>query len=552
MGAAFLWGPLMGSKKHNGRGIRVVTSGHKKSQIQPTMEGGDRIVREDILRTIKDGVWIEDDKGFCVLANDRAAETLGYGRADALRGKHWTEVVAPDEHKHVEQQLNQRKAGGHSTFQTLLKRKDGATIPTLVSASSLHEGDVYQGSIALLVDYTKQEQFRESMVQAERLRALGEMAMGVAHDFNNLLSAILGRAQLLKLHFSKYDGPEKRKSTSYLIEGLTLIEQAALDGAEIIRRIQDYTQARGEEDYTRVDLNQLIRDVIELTRPRWKSKAEAEGIKVDIQEDRRHLPPVSGNPSELREVITNLVLNAIDAMPHGGNLTIRTKTDRRVNSIHIEDTGKGIAGENLERVFQPFFTTKGPSSSGLGLSVSYGIIHRHGGSIQVKSKPGKGTAFTIRIPVSLEALDESEAERPPRPGPKARILVIDDEKRIRDNLEEILSLAGHNVTSAADARQALDLFEREAFDLVFTDLSMPEISGWEVAKIIKEKDPDLPVILVTGWGVRTEPERLRDKGIDMVISKPFQVNRILNLVVEAVETRRAPRHGPPRAGKRLA
>ena len=530
---------------------RIAERGNKNRQNRSAVGHVDMVIGNDVLWNIKDGVWIEDEKGFCVLANDCAAKTLGYDGADALKGKHWTEIVAADEHQHVEQKRSERKTGGHSTFQTLLRRKDGFTIPTMVSASSLHEGDQYRGSIALLVDYTEQEQFRESMIQAERLRALGEMAMGVAHDFNNLLSAILGRAQLLKLHLSKYEGPERRKSASYLVEGLTLIEQAALDGAEIIRRIQDYTQTKGEEDYVRVDLNQLIRDVIELTRPRWKSKAEADGIKVDIQEDRRQLPPVSGNPSELREVITNLVLNAIDAMPRGGNLTIRTKTDRRVNSIHIEDTGMGIPEENLERVFQPFFTTKGSSSSGLGLSVSSGIIHRHGGSIQIKSRPGKGTTFNIRIPVSLEALDESEAERPPRPGPKARILVIDDEKRIRDNLEEILSQAGHTVTSAANARQGVSLFKKGRFDLVFTDLSMPEISGWEVARIIKQKDPEVPVALVTGWGVRIDAERLRDKGIDMVISKPFQMNRILNLVVEAVEARHAPSI-PHKTDKELA
>jgi len=523
----------------------------KNRESRPAIKHSRKSLRENILTALKDGVWVEDEAGFCVLANDRVAQTLGYDTAEALKGKHWTEVVAPDEHQHVQQQLNQRKTGTHSTYQTLLRRRDGLMIPTLVSVSSLCDGGTYRGSIALLIDYTEQEQFKERMIQSERLRALGEMAVGVAHDFNNLLAAMLGRAQLLKLHLSKYDGPEKSKATSYLLEGLTLIEQAALDGAEIIRRIQDYTHTRGEEDYVRVDLNRLIRDVIELTRPRWKSKAEAEGIRVEIQEDRRHLPPVSGNPSELREVITNLVLNAIDAMPNGGNLTIKTETDRRINRIHIQDTGMGIPLENLERVFQPFFTTKGPSSSGLGLSVSYGIIRRHGGSLQVESEPGKGTTFTIRLHVSLAALEESEAERPPRPGGKAKILVIDDEKRIRDNLQEILSLAGHTVTLAENAKQGVILFEKDAYDLVFTDLSMPEISGWEVARIIKERDPGVAVALITGWGVRVDGETLKDRGIDMVIRKPFQVNRILNLVVEAVGTKRRPRksHQPSTSKK---
>jgi PAS domain S-box-containing protein len=513
----------------------------KDQENQLALQNGGSQFKEDFFAAIKDGIWVEDERGFCVCANERVAQALGYDTAEALIGMHWSQVVVPEEHPHVQQEWNQRKTGNNSTYQTLLRRRDGIMVPVLVSASSLHEGGTYRGCIAFLIDYTEQEQFKEQMIQAERLRALGEMAMGVAHDFNNLLAAMLGRAQLLKLQLSKYAEPNRSKTTSYLLEGLTLIEQAALDGAEIIRRIQDYTQTRDKEDYVRVDLNQVIRDVIELTRPRWKSKAEAEGIKVEIQKDRRHLPPVSGNPSELREVITNLVLNAIDAMPNGGTLTIRTETDRRLNKIHFHDMGMGIPPENLQRVFQPFFTTKGSNSSGLGLSVSYGIIRRHGGTLQVTSEPGKGTTFTIQLHVSLEALDESEAERPPRPGRKASILVIDDDKRIRDNLKETLSLAGHTVTLADNAKQGVALFKDGTYDLVFTDLSMPEISGWELARIVKERDPAVPVALVTGWGVRIDRGTLKERGIDMVISKPFQVNRILNLVVEAIDTKRRPK-----------
>jgi len=517
---------------------RTVADRRKGQRSRPAIGHLEENLERNILTAIKDGIWVEDERGFCVCANDKAAKTLGYDTAEALRGRHWREMIVPEEHQHVERQWNQRKTGLNSTYQTILRRRDGLMVPILISASSFHEKGLYRGSIALMIDYTEQEQFKERMIQAERLRALGEMAVGVAHDFNNLLAAMLGRAQLLKLRLSKYNGPERRQTTPYLLEGLTLIEQAALDGAEIIRRIQDYTQTRGEEDYVRVDLNEVIRDVIELTRPRWKSKAEAEGIRVEIQEDRRHLPPVSGNPSELREVVTNLVLNAIDAMPHGGTLTIRTQTDRRINRIHIQDTGMGIAPENAERVFQPFFTTKGASSSGLGLSVSQEIIRRHGGKLKTKSEPGKGTTFTIELRVSLEALEEGEAERPPRPGRKAKILVIEDDERIRDNLKEILSLAGHAVTLAENAKEGVTLFKKRTYDLVFTDLSMPEISGWELARIIKEKDPRIPVALVTGWGVRIDSEKLKDRGVDMVISKPFQVNRVLNLVVEAVETKR--------------
>jgi PAS domain S-box-containing protein len=527
------------------RDRRVLRTGNKLEDAAAISQGGEH-AEQKVLSAIKDGIWVEDEKGFCIWANDRAAETLGYESGKALNGKHWREVVVPEEYVHVQHEVNQRKSGRNATYQTFLRRADGVVIPTLVSASSLLEGGAYRGAITLLIDYTEQDQIKKQMMQAERLRALGEMAVGVAHDFNNLLAAILGRAQLLKLCLPKYSGPKGKKTTSYLRAGLTLIEQAALDGAEIIRRIQDYTHTRGEEDYVRVDLNRVIRDVVELTRPRWKSKAEAEGITVEVEEDRRQLPPVSGNPSELREVVTNLVLNAIDAMLDGGTLTIKTETDRRINKIHIQDTGMGIPRENLDLVFEPFFTTKGSSSSGLGLSVSYGIIRRHGGKLDVKSGSGRGAIFSIELPVSLKALEESEAERPPRPGRKARILVIEDEERIRDNLQEILSLAEHSVTVADNAKQGISLFKEGEYDLVFTDLSMPEMSGWELARIIKERDPTVPVVLVTGWGIRIDGDRLREKGVDMVISKPFQINRVLNLVVEAVDSTQRPRKTRPR------
>ncbi|MGQ9645573.1 MAG: GAF domain-containing protein [Thermodesulfobacteriota bacterium] len=383
------------------------------------------------------------------------------------------------------------------------------------------------------------KQAQDQMVQAEKLRAMGEMASGVAHDFNNLLAVILGNIQLLLHQFDRLSPEEIR-------ERLHTIEKSSRDGAETVRRIQEFAGMRKDKEFTPLSLNELITDVTNVTQPRWKEQTRKRGIEIELMKRLGKIPKILGNPAELREVLTNIVFNAVDAMPNGGQITITTSLHAEDwVEIRITDTGIGMAEEVKKRVFDPFFTTKGVTNTGLGMSVSYGIIKRHGGAIFIESEPGKGTTFIIHLPTGyINEIPEEKLVKPALPPPAvqetegARILVIDDEDSIRKVLYQMLKAKGYYVVVASNGEEGIERFKQEPFDLVFTDLGMPRMSGWEVGKALKEIDPKVPIALITGWGVELNREKMKETGIDLVVSKPFNFDEVVRLVSEAMELKK--------------
>ncbi|MBI2466311.1 MAG: GAF domain-containing protein, partial [Candidatus Rokubacteria bacterium] len=346
---------------------------------------------------------------------------------------------------------------------------------------------------------------QDRLVRAEKLRALGEMAGGVAHDFNNLLAVILGRTQLLL----------KQTQDPTLRRHLDVIQTVAMDGAQTVRRIQEVARMRRARPFRPVNLTAIVEEVVEVTRSRWKDEAQAHGHRVEIHVETRAVPEVAGDPAELREALTNLVFNALDAMPEGGRLVLETGVEGDWVYCIIVDTGVGMSEDVRHRVFDPFFTTKGERGTGLGLSVVYGIVTRHGGEIDVRSAPGRGSVFTIRLPVAREVPAVAPGLSPaPRPRPGARILVVEDEAEVRDVLVEILEAQGHAVTPCADGESGVARLRTEPFDLVFTDLGMPGMSGWEVARLVKLERPGTPVALVTGWSDQIDPAEALGRGVD--------------------------------------
>ncbi|MDO9549016.1 MAG: PAS domain S-box protein, partial [Candidatus Marinimicrobia bacterium] len=295
----------------------------------------------------------------------------------------------------------------------------------------------------------EQREIEERFQQSEKLRALGEMAGGVAHDFNNVLSAILGRAQLLKRDITD---PE-------IIHGLEIIEKAAIDGADTIRRIQEFTRLRTDKKFAGISINDTIRDSIKYTRTRWKDDAEERGIKIEIETHFGEEPLVEANSSEMREVFTNLILNAIEAMPESGKIKIETQASADIVQIVLSDTGTGMSPDILKRIFDPFFTTKGVKGTGLGLSVTYGIVHRHNGTIEIDSQLGRGTTVIIRFPRFIEGksvIPEQVTKDKTQPDvPNAKILIVDDEEYPRELLKDILEMYGHAVFSADSGKSAL-------------------------------------------------------------------------------------------------
>jgi CheY-like chemotaxis protein len=376
-------------------------------------------------------------------------------------------------------------------------------------------------------DITDRKRIEEQLFQAEKLRALGEMASGVAHDFNNALAAILGNAQLLL-----YTAQDEQ-----LKETLKIIEKVAKDSSQTVRRLQDFTRKPVPQELFKVDINAIVKDSIEITKPKWKDEAQSKGIPIEMVSNLRDIPFASGNASELREVFTNIIFNAIEAMHEGGKIEIRTFRKRRDVFIQISDTGVGIAEEAKKRIFEPFFTTKPFSNTGLGLSMSYGIIKRFGGEIEVESKVGQGTSFTIILPIGEDEKEEAVKPQPIKKGRKARILVIDDDEFVRSVLSRTLAQADHQVTLAEDGGKGLQLFKEGKFDLVLTDLGMPGVSGWEVCRTIKEVSPRTPVGMITGWGDERNRSKMEEYGLNFFISKPFDLDQILNVVAETLESK---------------
>ncbi len=368
---------------------------------------------------------------------------------------------------------------------------------------------------------------QDRLVQTERLRALGEMASGVAHDFNNLLAVILGRVQLLLMRVSEVD----------LRRGLQIIERAATDAAHTVQRIQEFTRTRQTRVFEPIDLGRIVREALELTRGRWKDEAQIRGVTYAVTTELAEVPPIAGEAAELREVFTNLLLNAVDAMPDGGRIHLAVRPVDGAVLATVRDTGPGMPPEVRERVFEPFFTTKGPRSTGLGLSVAYGIVQRHGGRIEVESVPGHGATFTLRLPAVEGIRRESVPAEPPVPalagGFPARVLVIDDEPSVREVIVDILRSAGHIPLAAEDGPSGLALLERVGTpDLALIDLGLPGMSGWEVAARLRQSRPHVPLVLVTGWGDRLDPAELERSGICQVIAKPFQTAQVLRVVAE--------------------
>ena len=502
---------------------------------------------ERIIESSKDGIVVTDEKGIITSVNT-AIEQMCSFRKEELIGKHTSELVIEDKdvRKKILMKIAELSEKGYTTYETIHKKKGGSTITVECNTSVIKDinGNSVAG-VSIIRDITERKEIEQKLLQSEKLRSLGELAGGVAHDFNNALAAILGRAQLLRMNVEPPPGKkERRESVDATKKGLEVIERAAKDGAETVRRIQEFARRRDDDKYfTTIDLNEVIDNALEFTRIKWKDETESKGIRIKIKKELSPLAPILGSSSELREVFPNLINNAIDAMPQGGEIRVESFMDDTIAVIRISDTGKGIPKDIKDRIFDPFFTTKDVQSTGLGLSVSYGIINRHRGTITVDSVEGEGTAFTIKFPITKKTgegiLKEEKVVPIKGKQQKASILVIEDEEDVRHLLRDILTDAGHNVEVANDGFKGVEMFKKKSFDLVFTDLGMPGMSGWEVAEKIKAINDRVPIALITGWNVELNinMSEMKDDWIDFVVQKPFEINQILKLVQEGMVLR---------------
>jgi signal transduction histidine kinase/ActR/RegA family two-component response regulator len=445
---------------------------------------------------------------------ERCGDREGAGRALLILIEEMCDQLADDERREIGAQANQLLANSQQQATRERLRK---CLETIAEAHTRHEAQ------------------REQEIHAQKMAALGELSFGVAHNVNNTLTGILGRAQLI---LRNSNDPAKIEA------GLELIIKSAEDGAHIIRRIQDFARQRPSREFEIISIAELLKDACEMTRPRWEARSEFAPIRFALHAD--CIAQIKGDPVELREVLVNMIYNAVDAMPSGGEVRVATQESRDRVMICITDTGTGMTPEVKQRLFDPFFTTKGKAGTGMGLAVSFGIIRRHDGSIEVDSEPGRGTTFKISLPKVSPASTTEESATPVESAiatsdDKVRVLVVDDETHVREVLIEALEAEGCEVVSAQSGEIALALFNQYEgkFDAVFTDIGMPEMSGWELVTEIRERSKTMPIAIISGWADAISVQTRNAVRADWVVAKPFDINKISSIAQEISQRKTA-------------
>jgi PAS domain S-box-containing protein len=499
-----------------------------------------------VLLTAPLPIWASDPEGRIQFWNESAEKVLGWSSGEIFNG------TAPD---------LLPACGGSNAKSPLAgekmswRRKDGSTRQLRFWTAPLHENGVQCGTLGMTVDVTEYDaevyealerayndlrDTRDAVMEYERLRVLGQMASGIAHDINNALSPVKLYVQLLI--------EDERALTEEGRRNLRTIQSAVEDIAQTVARIREFYRSREPQlALAPVKLNELVHQVVDLTRPRWRDIPQQMGLMIEIATDLGdNLPPVLGIESEIREALTNLVFNAVDAMPAGGVLSFRTGIVRehavdglsevRHAYVEVGDTGLGMDEDTCRRCLEPFFTTKGDRGTGLGLAMVYGAMQRNGGALEIQSALGKGTTMRLRFEVSVSG--DAPSEHAVVSGPACspmRILVIDDDVLVAQALRATLERDGHHVTTANSGEAGVSTFrvarnQGEEFHLVLTDLGMPYMDGRRVASVVKAESPSTPVVLLTGWGRRIAAENDVPPHVDRLLSKPPDLNALRDVI----------------------
>jgi signal transduction histidine kinase len=364
----------------------------------------------------------------------------------------------------------------------------------------------------------RKDQYQNQIKHLEKIKAAGELASGAVHHLNNILSVILGKAQMIQ---NKLNGTSSERDMELLIK-------AAKDGANSIQRLQKTMSLNKLAiRQTPLSINDLIQEIIEIIIPQYKREAQLKGIEYKLELNLGNTGPIMGDSAALREVILNLIGNALDAMPNGGKLSIQTTQKDQKVLIFITDTGIGIPENIQSKIFEPFYTTKGEKGNGLGLSIAANLIKQHKGSIYVDSIVNKGSIFMIELPITQNRISTES-----NPGKKSadanyKVLLIDDEGIVRETFAELLEEKGLEVTIASNAQEALLKFRKYECDIIFTDLDMPGTNGLDLAKELKKINPSVPVFIISGWNYFSHNKIEINGVIDGVIQKPFNMEKIM-------------------------
>jgi PAS domain S-box-containing protein len=481
---------------------------------------------ELLLNSVADGVFGVDGDGRITFANPAALRMLGYGLGELLGHDADARLHHPgDEHREPGAsscpfELALRRGQEYRVSEDVLWRRDGQSIPVECVLTPLLQDGTSMGAVVTFRDISREkeaERQRRTLAQSEKLRALGQLAGGVAHDLNQSLGLVVGHSELALEAIGSESGD--------LRESLETIMQGAMDGAQTVKRLQTFVRGQPEGEAERIAVGDLLADVARLTAPRWRDAAQAAGapVNVTVNVAMSGGDEILGWPASLREALTNLVFNALDAMPRGGELHLAARGTASQIVIEVTDTGSGMPPEVAARVFEPFFTTKGERGTGLGLAMVYGIVERHAGRIEVDSTVGRGTTIRIAIPRAASGNDPLAGTRNLTATRPRTILIVDDEAALRRMLTRMLQIDGHSVVAAATAAEALHHLRKQRFDLVLSDHGLGVgMNGLELSSTVRDLWPGTRFILVTGWGGSIDPADVEPLGVEAVIAKPYR------------------------------
>ena len=407
--------------------------------------------------------------------------------------------------------------------QSLHRHKDGREFWTeSVISLVLDDGGEPWGMVGIDLDITDRMRAEQNMIRLERLRALGEMAQGVAHNFDNLLVGVLGYAQIIQMKTSDTD----------ISQDAEHIVRNSLRAKDLVERLNIAVQGESDGTIHPVSVNGAVEKAVEAARPRWKDEPEAEGIAIKVTSDLGDVAQVRGTPTGLYDIVINLLFNAVDALPEGGEIRIRTANTASGVTLTVSDDGIGMEEETCRRVFEPFFTTKADVGTGLGLSTVHTILTRWGGGIDVTSVPAGGTTFTVHLPAWEGPVTDPDEASGKVEGRRGRVLVVEDEEVVCQVLSDLLS-DDYDVKVIMNGKEAVEGFTSGRWDVALIDLGMPEMPGDRVAEAVSAADPAVATVLITGWELESDDPRV--SAFDLRLQKPFSpVEQVAETVRQAM------------------
>ncbi len=477
------------------------------------------------------GLWDWNMLNDEVFFSPQWKKILGHTNGE-LKGKLdcWKKRIHPDDAERVEREIRKHLNGKTEIYcsehRVLCKDGHYKWVMDRGKVISKTADNKPLRMIGTQMDISERKETEKAIINNQRLSAMGELAFGVAHDYNNAMQSILGAVELVLMKELPVD------SRRYLES----IKESAQAASMRVRHLQRFARKRSKSGTQRTcNVNRLLSETIMQTKSLWADQSHKKGISINIKTDFEDGLYISANKTEIRSVFYNIVKNSVEAMPNGGTIRFRTYVDGDRVCISITDTGMGMDEQTESRIFQPFFTTKGfEQGKGVGMSNAYSIINEHQGRIFVDhTSPGEGTTLNVILPRAQRSVDSNNKPESVANG-SAQVLWVDDEEFIRSFGSEMLASLNHHADTATSGTEALEILEKNRYDLLITDLGMPGMNGWQLAEQVKDKYPDMIIVFITGWGEEVTTEQREQYGVWRILSKPVSLEQLKKLVGEVL------------------